>query len=217
MNPLARSAAIIAGIGGIALMPLVTTAYYRSWGGWAGAPVWVRPLSEALRPLLNLGSRADTYQTYGRVFLPIFALLLVAALGLRTAWTPLLDRAGQRGFRLMIAGLILNIVGSIGDYWLGYDVLGQPLWGLSFFIGTEIGSLIYTAGSVLVGWSMLRSDRFVKRDGWLMIVMPPIGIVLTFWGVQHIPGAFVFAIAGGWLLLTLTYRPLSKDDFNRIE
>jgi hypothetical protein len=140
------------------------------------------------------------------MFLPIFVLLLVAALGWRAAWDPLLDRAGQRGFKLMIAGLILNIVGSVGDYWLGYDVLRQPLWGLSFFIGTEIGSLICVVGSVMVGRSALRSNVIAKAQGWLMILMPPIGVVLTFWGINHIPGAFVFAVASGWLLLALTYR-----------
>lgn len=106
----------------------------------------------------------------------------------------------------MIGGLILNIGGSIGDYWLGYEVLQQPLWGLSFFIGTEIGSLIYVVGGVTVGRSAFRSNAIAKAHGWLMILMPPIGVVLTFWGIQHIPGAFVFAIAVEWLLLALLYR-----------
>lgn len=211
MNTIQRSAAIIGGIGGIVLMPLVTAAYFRSWGGWIGAPAWVRPVSEALRPLLNIGSGANTYQTYGRMFLPIFVLLLVAALGLRTAWTPVFDREGKRGFNLIIVGLILNILGSIADYWLGYDVLRQPLWGLSFFIGTDIGSLIYVVGSIMIGRSALRSKVIAKAHGWLMILLPPIGVILTFWGIQHIPGAFVFAIAVGWLLLAITYRSIPKS------
>lgn len=185
-------------------MPLVTAAYYGSWG--TGGLAWVRPVSQALRPLLKIGAGADVYQTYGRMFLPIFVLLLMATLDLRNAWTPGLDRAGQRGFKLMIAGLILNIAGSIGDYWLGYDVLQQPLWGLSFVIGTEIGSLIYVAGSVMVGRSVLGAKAVTRWHGWLLILLPPIGVVLTFWGIQHIPGAFVFAISAGWLLLALTYR-----------
>jgi hypothetical protein len=210
MNRVQSSAAIVGGIAGILLMPLVTAAYYRSWGGWDGAPIWVRPVSEMLRPLLNLGSRADTYQTYGRLFLPIFILLLIAAFGLRRIWTPILDREGKRGLNLIIVGLILNIMGSIGDYWLGYDVLQQPLWGLSFFIGTEIGSLIYVVGSVMIGRSAFRSKTIARLPGWLMILAPPIGVALTFWGIQHIPGAFVFAIAVGWLLLAITYRSLPK-------
>src|SRR5688572_13795747 len=209
-------AAVAGGLCGLMLTPVVAAAGYRWWGvtytGWSDN---VPPVSRALRffvePMLELAPRDAVYPTYGKTLILVFVLLLLGALGLRAAVGNQLARRGQIGMRLVITGLVMQVVGNIGDYWLGEKVLGQPLWRLTFAIGSELGYLVYGVGSVLVGIELLRRKLLPGWGAWALIVSPPLGILFIFYGVYHLPSSWVLPMSVAWLVagLALLFRPRS--------
>jgi len=209
--------AIVGGLLGLVLTPVSAAAGYNWWGetyyGWSDH---VPPLSKAFRfivePMLNLAPRDQVYPTYGRALIFIFFLMLLGVVGLRAAVGLHLTRRGVIAMRLIFVGLIMQILGNVGDYWLGYDVLGQPLWGISFVIGSEVGFLIYGAGSILLGLALLRQKLLPAWAAWALIVSPPLGILFLFFGVYHIPSSWVLPISVAWLMVGLA---LSFQSANR--
>jgi hypothetical protein len=159
--------------------------------------------------MFTLPPPAEVYPTYGKVFLLVFLLFIGGLLGLRALVYDKVDKRGKLGIRLALIGLVMNLAGNISDYWLGYDVLGQPWWGLLFVIGTEIGFLVYMIGSILLGRALLRGKVLPAWVAWALIVAPPLGIIFTFWGIAHIPSGVVFALSVCWLLVG--FRLLTQE------
>lgn len=210
--------AVLGGLLGLVLTPVTAAAGYNWWGetytGWSDH---VPPLSKALRfmvePMLSLAPPEDVYPTYGRTLIFVFLLMLLGLLGLRTAVGAHLKRRGKLGLRLAFIGLVMQILGNISDYWLGEKVLHQPLWGISFAIGSELGFLVYGVGSVLLGMALLRQNLLPGWGAWPLLFSPPLGIVFIFFGVYHLPSSWVLPMSIAWLLvgLALLFRPSATD------
>ena len=210
--------AVLGGLLGIVLTPVTAAAGYNWWGvtytGWSDH---VPPISKALRfmvePMLGLAPRDEVYPTYGRTLIFVFFLILLGLMGLKAAVGEHLNRRGKLGVRLVFIGLVMQILGNIGDYWLGEKVLQQPLWGISFVIGSELGFLVYGVGSVLLGMALLRQNLLPGWGAWPLVISPPLGIVLVFFGVYHLPSSWVLPMSIAWLLvgLALLFRPSTTD------
>jgi hypothetical protein len=113
-------------------------------------------------------------------------------------------RNGQFGYQLAFLGLLLILVGNLGDQWLlmgpgraAYFKLGDLL----FAGGTTLGVLIYILGSVLLGIAVLQNKVLPGRMALLLLIFPPLNILLILWGSQYIPSGLTFVIGLGWLLL----------------
>ena len=202
--------AIVGGLLGVVITPVVAAAGYNWWdkpfSGWSEpVPPLVRPLRFMVEPLLSLPPADEVYPTYGKVFFFVFLLILLAVVGLRAMAMAeagdYIGRRGKLGFRLASIGLVMSLFGNVADYWLGEEVLHQPLWGASFVIGTGLGYLVYSAGSVLLGIAMLRTRTLPAWSGWPLIIAPPLGILLLFWGIYHIPSGMVLPLSIAWLLV----------------
>lgn len=205
-------AAMLGGVLAILLTPLATFAGFLAGPGrtYPDMP-WAQLVEPLVTPLLGFGTREEVYATYGKVFFPIYLLFLV---GLTSLHARLAGRAGrleERGFQVALLGLVMNLVGNVGDYWLGEEVLHQPLWGMSFAIGTLLGTLIYIVGSVLLGIAILRTPVLPRWSGWVLIIAPTLGIVLGLWQVRHLPSALVLPVGLGWLLVGYALW-LGKDE-----
>lgn len=162
---------------------------------------WAQLIEPLVTPFLGFGTPGEVYATYGKVFFLVYLLFLIGLVGLRARIS---GRAGQlerRGFQVALLGLAMNLVGNIGDYWLGEEVLHQPLWGISFVIGTLLGTLVYIVGSVLLGIAILRMRVLPRWSGWTLIIAPTLGIVLGLWPIKHLPSALVLPVGLGWMLL----------------
>ena len=202
--------AFAGGLLGVVITPAVAAAGYNWWdkpySGWSEpVPPLVRPLRFMVEPLLSLPRPDEVYPTYGKVFFFVFLLILLGAVGLRAMAMAevgeYIGRRGTLGFRLVFIGLAMSLFGNIADYWLGEEVLHQPLWGASFVIGTEFGYLVYSAGSVLLGIAILRTRLLPAWSGWPLILAPPLGILLLFWGIYHIPSGMVLPLSIAWLII----------------
>lgn len=195
-------AAMLGGVLAIILTPFATFA------GWMAGPAhtypemqWARLIEPLVTPFLGFGTPGEVYATYGKIFFLIYLLFLIGLLGLHARLAGRAGRSERRGFRVALIGLVMNLIGNIGDYWLGKEILHQPLWGMTFTIGTMLGTLVYVIGSVLLGISILRTSVLPRWSGWVLIIAPTLGIVLGLWQVKHLPSALVLPVGLGWMLL----------------
>ncbi len=91
------------------------------------------------------------YAAYGRGFLVVFVLFLIGLRGFYVATYDRLDWQRLPGFGLAFVGCGLNVLGNLGDYWLGQSTVEQFLSILLFFVGTVIGTVALLSGVMLIG------------------------------------------------------------------
>ncbi len=193
-------AGILAGAMAIVLAPLATTAaVYKAWaGGWGRPPRgWVAAVGSTLGPLLAFATPPKVYQTYGRAFFFVFLFLVFALRGLHAHGGAAGGRPERYGFRIAFASLLLLLVANVGDYWLGEEILGHRLWGATFTV-TLLGLLLLLIASVLLGAAALRSAALPRWSAWALMIAFPMGVVLSFWGVRHIPSAPMLPLGIAW-------------------
>lgn len=140
----------------------------------------------------------------------VFLLFLVGLMCLRANAGDRIGRSGRWGFILTFVGLTMNLVGNVTDYWLGEKVLGQALWGGSFAVFTLLGTLVLITGLVILGLAALRAEVLPRWSAWPLIILPPLGILLTFWGIKHTPSGTTLPLSITWILLG--YVLWSKSD-----
>ena len=197
---------MMGGVLAVVLTPFATFA------GWLAGPdqttpptypdmPWAQLIEPLVTPFLGFGTYEEVYATYGKVFFLVYLLFLLGLVGLLVRVGEHAGRSGKWGFRLAFIGLAMNLIGNVGDYWLGREVLGQPLWGMSFAIGTLLGTLVYMVGSVVLGGVILRTSVLPRRGGWTMIFAPTLGIVLGLLLIVHLPSALVLPLGLGWVLV----------------
>lgn len=135
-------AGIVGGLSGILLSPVVTAAGNLKWGAdlpWEGnAPAWLNTLRPLIEPLLTLPPEGNVYSTYGKTFFFVYFLLLLAAVGLKLAVEGSVGRSGDRGTRLILTGLGLNLLGNVAET-----------------IGLVIPSLDSPAGAYSLSWALI--------------------------------------------------------------
>lgn len=199
-------AAVLGGALGIAVAPVITSAYSRAEEGAGQAPPWEPILGDLLSLLFTFGSPATVYATYGKLYFLVFVgfLLGLAALGARQRVGPL----GRWGLRLSLAGVALNLLGNVADYWLP-DVAGIGLWG--FVLGTLLGLLVLVAGSAMLGVALLKTRSAPRLPAWLLILAVPGTGLLNFLGFSNLPSGPVLWFCFAWLLLGF-FLWSSKDE-----
>lgn len=172
-----------------------TRAYAAQFGdGTAATPAM-------LDALLLFAPAAEVYAFYGRLWIVAFLAFLAAALHLRARLGDQVDAGGARGLRLMLAGLAMNVIGNVGDYWLGRDAIGQILHGASF-LATMLGLLVYMVGAALLARSLWRGRR-LPRAVAVALFAAPLGFVVNALLVPNAPAAFMPPLAVGWIAVAL--------------
>ena len=117
-----------------------------------------------------------------------------------------LSRREQWGFRLALGGLLLSLLGNIGDYWIGQPELVDFL---GFLIGTIGGLFVMAVGFALLGYDAWRSRTLSTGSAALLVLWFPVAmIVMSVW-LDNIPG-------GALLPLELVGVTLGFDLVNRV-
>ena len=191
--------AVVGSALGIAVAPVITSAYSLTEDGAGQSPPWEPAMSNLLRPLFEFASPEGVYATYGKLYFLVFLGLLLGLLALRARQRGRGGRLEEWGLRLSLLGVILNLFGNIPDYWFGEDTW---LEGLGFLVGTVLGLLLLVVGSTMLGISLLRSGTTPTRFGaWLLVLSLPGIILLTFIGFGNIPSGPSLWFCVAWLAL----------------
>lgn len=194
-------AAMLGGVLAIVLTPFATFAGFLAGPSRTYPEMsWAQLVEPLVTPFIGFGTPGEVYATYGKAFFPVYLLFLIGLVSLHAHISGRAGRLERRGFQVALLGLVMNLIGNIGDYWLGEEVLHQPLWGISFVIGTMLGTLVYMVGSVLLGISILWTRVLPRWSGWTLIIAPTLGIVLGVWLVRHLPSALVLPVGLGWII-----------------
>ena len=201
----ARGAAVAATV----VTPLLGLAWFATADGadalaTASVSWWAEPARDALDPLLTWAEPGRVYATY----VQLVALLWPAVL--LSAWHAFRRRPGRTrteraAWRVLLAGAVLM---QAGITWVAaYLVTGDPDSGgtdLPFLALMVPGTLLCTAGSSVLGLSLLRGGWQPRTAAWLLAFAFPfwfvVSIVLGHNGMGMLTMFLAWASYGGTLL-----------------
>lgn len=196
-------AAILGGLVGVVLTPFAATAYFLS-GYEDAVPVWLPVLRPLLAPWLTFAAPPAVYAAYGRGFVVVFVLVLVGLRGLYVATYDRLDWQRLPGFGLAFIGGGLNVLGNLGDYWLGHSSIEQFLSSILFLFGTIIGTVALLSGVLLIGVADVTTRVLPPWSRWALLLAPPLGVFLSIWPIGHIPSGYVLPLSLAWIVVGTT-------------
>ena len=205
------TAAIIGGVTGIVLSPLMSAAYHHTPDGSGDAlAIWEPTLREVAAPLLTFSNPVAVYTIYGMAAITVFLGLLLGVLGYRAyrgagPTDTTLTRLQRWGFRLALGGLFLSLVGNIGDYWIGQPELVDFL---GFLIGTIGGLLVVAVGFALLGYDAWQSRTLSRGTAALLLLWLPVAIAVMSLGLDNIPGGALFPL--GLVGITLGFDLVNR-------
>lgn len=195
-------AAMLGSALGIVIAPIITSAYSLSeQGGAEQAPPWEPVLSQSLDVLFSFASPEAVYATYGKLYFLVFLGLLLGLVGLYSLRSGHTGRLEEWGFRLSFVGLVLNLLGNLGDYWYRGGVVESTPDFIGFLVGTLLGLLILTIGYLMLGITLLRAGAGPRLGSWLLILSIPGFIVLGLLGFGNLPSMPALWFCFAWLVL----------------
>jgi hypothetical protein len=167
---------------------------------WALSPIGVR-LSEM---------RFHTPNVFWKLFPSAPLLLLVGLVGLhfyvsgRSGW---LERVG---FVVALLGLLLVLVGDVGQFWLGLD--DRYIMAAPAYRALRVGLVVFASGSILFGVAAGR-DRTLPVWGVLPFAIGSLcGLISVFRDLGQ-PGAvlwIVFGLGWAWLGFAMLVEGISR-------
>jgi len=184
---LAGAAAIVGGLMAILLTPPFATAMYLAYPENL-LPFWFDAAQPRLEPLVTGASPGVVYETYGRIYNLVYVLFLPATYVLHQLHGGSGSQLERRGFKVVIAGLLLTIVGVAGDYWADGAGYGIEVLGL---VTSAVGMSMY-------GVALRRSKVLPNWCAWMFVLCGPglVGFTLL---VGHVPSGPTFPLALTWL------------------
>lgn len=196
-------AAVWGGVLGVADSLLLAAAFYNHAWSQAAAPTWASGLVGLLGQAFTFAPPETVYRTYGRILLIVQVLLLLGAVGLEAC---VVLRSGKRsgwGFRLVVAGLVMSLLGNLADYWIDPQTASHTFLLVGFVIGVELGALVYLVGALLLAGQFLAENLLPAWLAWLLALSPAVGLLLSIWGIRQIPGGFFLPVSLSWAVTGL--------------
>jgi hypothetical protein len=183
-------AAMIGGALGVLNAPFYSLAYFATDEGDPGAgSFWAEPAADLLEPLLTFASADVVRVTYGKVWLFVWAGMLVGLIGLHARHAGRGGRLERWGFRVNLAGLALLTIGAFVSFWLG--VRGVDFGAFILFPGlllVAIGAPIFGVGAWRVG--------VAPRTGALLLAVGGPAIIVI---------SEIATLGGGFILLYIAW------------
>jgi hypothetical protein len=212
-----RQAGMIVLIGAIigVVVSLLLNAAYSSTPDGADllVPPWQPALERITGPLLTFAPAIEVYHLYGRFVLLVLAAFLIGLFGLYAKQRAIFGGEPPRlliwGYRLAMTGLVLNLIGNIGDYWVSVT---ETVDLIAFVGGTVVGLLLIAIGLILLGIGGLRSASLPRPVAWTLILWFPFSIVLLLVGMVNLPSAQLLALSLAWTITGISMiRSRSKE------
>jgi hypothetical protein len=156
---------------------------------------WAEPLGDLLSPLLTWADPDLVYVTYGKIWLPVFALFTAAAFATYRHRAPVgFEKAAWRVVLVAYVGACLSVA---GEYWTQWA--GEPTGLLDAVFLASIPLILLTMlGSSALGITLL-VKRFRPRTTAVLLACAVPGAVVipmfTSLGNIALPLAFGWAVA----------------------
>jgi hypothetical protein len=168
---------------------------------------------------LTFAPTVEVYHLYGRVVLLVIAAFMVGLYGLYASQRAAFDGQPPRlqvwGYRLAMTGLVLNLFGNLGDYWVS---VGETINLVAFVVGTFVGLLLLMIGLALLAVGGLRSASMPRPAAWALTLVFPLAVALLLVGMNNLPSAPLLALSLAWVITGASmawsgseYRALHKQ------
>jgi hypothetical protein len=198
----AGTIALIGAIIGVGVSLLLNAAYSLTPSGVDLAiPPWQPALEQIAGPALTFAPPVEVYHLYGRVVLLVVAAFMVGLYGLYASQRAAFDGRPPRlqvwGYRLAMAGLVLNLFGNLGDYWVS---VGETINLVAFVVGTFVGLLLQMIGLALLAVGGLRGASMPRSVAWALILVFPSSMLLLLVGMDNLPAAPLLALSLAWAI-----------------
>ena len=131
--------------------------------------MWAVPAMDGLRPLLDWGDPTFVYWTYGKIWLPIFLTMTLAAWVVYRRRRPL--GAERLAWRILLAAYGAATVAVAGDYY-------TP-WTEVFFVVGLVPMLVIGGVGVWLGVLMIRRGFRPRVTPWVLILFVPGFLAIT--------------------------------------
>lgn len=179
------AAAILGGVMGFVLAPLLVIAKYST--GWSviPEPSWIAVVKPALGGLITFSTPVGLWVVYGSLY--TVALLLMSA-GLLALALQIRQRTGRvqpKGLWILMAGLCLVTLGdAVHTQTWHQNGLTVPTPGTNPVANTGyavhmMGMNFVLAGSLMTGVSALRSGLLAAWLAWLFVLVPASVVALS--------------------------------------
>lgn len=210
-------AAIVGGILGLLLAPVMVTIKYMTGWDIVPEPAWVGTAQGLLGGLLQFAAPPVLWTVYGSFYTLALILMLVGLLGVSNDWQNASDQVATKGHWVVVLGLCLVIPGDAIHTWTWHqNGLTIPTPGTnplanSAYAVHMIGMNVVMVGAGLIGVAGLRRKFTTSWISWMFLMVFPAAVVasLTFLPTTPSGALWLFCvamIACGYFLL-MTDRP----------
>jgi hypothetical protein len=151
-----------------------------------------------LHPFVSFAEPDTVYSAYGTVYFLVLLGLLVGLVSLVRMRYARASRAERWGMRLSLTGLLLDLAAIVTDYIVFEGTLVEDG---GFLVGTLLGLLLLTVGSILAGISWPRPPGAPRLGAWLVLLAIPGMVLLGILGFGNLPSMPVAWFCLAWLAL----------------
>jgi len=190
--------ALVAAVLGLLTLPLVTVAYALTDDGVGTDPVWGSAARDLFEPLVTFDEPDIVYSAYGKVYFLVLCGLIVGLMALYRLRHGGMSGPERWGFRLSVAGLVLNLVGIVTDYTVFEDTTVE---NIGFVVGSLLGLLLLVVGSLLLGIAWLRAAGAPRLGSWMILLALPGMAALGALGFGNLPSMPIAWFCLAWLAL----------------
>lgn len=146
---------------------------------------------------------------------PMFAFLLLGAIGVYLRQRSSFGRAGKAGFYLTAFGFSLGIVGGAMIVVIGLSVGDKATMGLPDVIAHMLSHVFYALGSILLGMATYRAGILPKPAALLMGIGPLWLFAMFMTGLNQsfvllLPPVLAMALGWMWLGYALLFEEEPK-------
>jgi len=155
---------------------------------------WAKPAGDFFSPLLTWGDPDLVYVTYGKLWLPVFALFTAAAF---VAYRNRRPRGFEKGaWRVVLFACAGSCLGVLGEYWTQWTGETNGLLELVFLVLVPF-LLLAMLGSTVLGVTLLAKGYRPRTTAVLAACAVPGFLVLP----QFLSlGSIVLPLAFGWAI-----------------
>lgn len=196
---------VLAGLLWWALSPLMATVGFcqGSCSVWEDKPWIIRGIGQWLAAYGWFSAGEELYFRYGRLFVLVYLLIVVALLAFHLQQSARGAGGGQslrRGFRLLLIALLIAASGDFFSYGIG--VFSEAAWRYGF-AAEMLALLLVAAGSI---WYGVAISNVAGAQSWAGFVLVTAGaaipvMLLDRVFVMYLPNGPMFPLAFAWSVL----------------